>query len=81
MKTTKQNILLNSHIREFLDFIISSHNLVIGQYFSQITVDKSFFMLAATGIGETVALPVYMLYLLVEKLENDTNHIDIMPTV
>jgi hypothetical protein len=69
MKTTKTAILSSTFIREFLDFIIASHSLTIGEYFPQICVDKSFFMLAATGLGKTVALPVYMLYLLVKKLE------------
>jgi hypothetical protein len=81
MKTTKTAILSSTFIRQFLDYIIDSHSLTIGEYFSQISVDKSFFMLAATGIGKTVALPVYLLYLLLQKLEAGADHLDNMPTI
>jgi Helicase conserved C-terminal domain/DEAD/DEAH box helicase len=81
MKTTKTAILSSTFIHQFLDYIIDSHSLTIGEYFSQISVDKSFFMLAATGLGKTVALPVYLLYLLLQKLEAGADHLDNIPTI
>jgi hypothetical protein len=83
MKIKDPQILSSTHIQQFLDFIMASHSLTIGEYFPQIDVNKSFFMLAATGLGKTVALPIYLLYLLVKKLEDNTSFIKIveMPTV
>ncbi|MBC7471831.1 MAG: DEAD/DEAH box helicase [candidate division SR1 bacterium] len=54
-------------IKQFLAFIISTHNLTIGEYFPQIKYKQSFFMLAATGLGKTLAIPVYLLYLIAER--------------
>jgi DEAD/DEAH box helicase/Helicase conserved C-terminal domain len=54
-------------IGEFLSYITESHNLSIKDYFDQIYYRQSFFLVAATGLGKTVALPVKVLQLMTSE--------------
>ena len=48
-------------IANFLGWIIERNQLPIGRYFEQIQPGESIFLVAATGLGKTVTLPVYLL--------------------
>ena len=50
-----------AEVQEFLRFILAEWNLTISDYFSQMEVVSSFFLLAVTGLGKTVGTPIYLL--------------------
>lgn len=48
-------------IRRFLTHIVESDNLGIKEYFPQLDCREPYFLVAATGLGKTVALPLHSL--------------------
>ncbi len=54
--------LYRNTVKEFLDFVINQHSLKIKDYFQQMKPMESFFLVAATGLGKTVATPIFLLH-------------------
>lgn len=53
----------HNDVLNFVEWVINKHNLSIGQYLANIKACEPFFLLAATGLGKTVIIPLYLLAL------------------
>ena len=62
------NPITRSQIQSFLRFIVKKNNLIVSEYFDQMNIG-SFFLLAATGLGKTVGVPVHLLQLQMQSYQ------------
>jgi HrpA-like RNA helicase len=66
--------------RDFIEHHVRQGGLPIGKYLSQIN-DAPFFIVAATGVGKTVGIPLHLFIGLSERLERDKQDIYPLPVI
>lgn len=60
MATGKTSIS-REEVRRYLEYRCKHHDLVVQEYFPLLNNDRGFFLIAATGLGKTVAVPIHAL--------------------